>query len=388
MRHIKDLQLQKDFEKHLVKSESFRRIQALIGMVKMTKSIKLLSEDLDKNNYLINTRNCTIDFKTCFPRPAERIDLITKCAAVEYDKDAKCPTWNRFLLQIMNNDVEMIKFVQKAMGYALTGDVSEQCMFILWGSGANGKSTFLNTIQKILGDYACSTGTETFMKRSNEQSNDIARLRGMRLVTTSEVENGKALSESLIKQITGEDELTARFLYGEYFSFKPTFKIFMATNHKPKIKGGDYGIWRRIKLIPFNVTIKPEDRDKNLADKLEKEAKGIFNWMLDGYAMWKAEGLTEPDAIKEANEQYMEDMDTVGTFVKDCLEIDASGVRKISNKELYEAYIRWCNVNNERVGSQKYLAIRLQEKGFVRFVSNGTRYWRGMFLKMSWICGK
>lgn len=140
-------------------------------------------------------------------------------------------------------------------------------MFILWGTGANGKSTFLNTLQTLFGDYACSTGTETFMKKTSEQSNDLARLKGTRLVTTTEVEQGKALSESLIKQITGGDEITARFLYGEFFSFKPTFKIYMATNHKPKIRGADNGIWRRIKMIPFTVTIPPEQRDNDLGEK-------------------------------------------------------------------------------------------------------------------------
>lgn len=146
------------------------------------------------------------------------------------------------------------------MGYALSGDVSEQCLFILWGTGANGKSTFLNVLHHLFGDYARSTMIETFMKKNSEQSNDLARLKGARLVTTSEIEQGKPLSESLIKTVTGEDELTTRFLYGEYFSFKPTFKIFMATNHKPKIRGADNGIWRRIKMIPFTVTI-PRNRE-------------------------------------------------------------------------------------------------------------------------------
>ena len=166
--------------------------------------------------------------------------------------------------RIFNKDVALIRFIQKAMGYALSGDVSEQCLFILWGTGANGKSTFLNVMLELFGDYALSTGIETFMKKNSEQSNDIARLKVMRLVTPSEIEQGRQISESLIKMVTGEDALTARFLYGEYFSFKPTFKIFMATNHKPKIRGADNGIWRRIKMIPFTVTIPPEQRDKNL----------------------------------------------------------------------------------------------------------------------------
>lgn len=235
------------------------------------------------------------------------------------------------------------------MGYSLSGNVSEQCLFILWGTGANGKSTFLNTLQELFGDYSTTTGTETFMKKTSEQSNDIARLRGMRLVTTSEAEQGKPLSESLIKQITGGDALTARFLYGEYFSFNPTFKIFMATNHKPRIKGADNGIWRRIKLIPFNVTIPQEQRDKDLPNKLLAENSGIFNWLLRGYDMWKKEGLLEPEAIKNANEEYRFDMDSISNFISEALLVDASNKWRLATKELYECYCLWCNRNNERV---------------------------------------
>lgn len=295
LRVIRDPKLAADFEKHLIKSESFRRLQSLIGICQMSREIKVCDSDLDTHNYLLNTKNCAINLEKLKGKDCDIKDLATKCSNFIFDKEATCPTWDMFLLQIFNKDLELIHFIQKAMGYALTGDVSEQCLFILWGTGANGKSTFLNVLQELFGDYACSTGTETFMRRANEQSNDIARLRGMRLVTTNETEQGNCLSESLIKQITGEDILTARFLYGEYFSFKPTFKIFMATNHKPKIRGADIGIWRRIKLIPFNITIPPEQRDKKLTEKLIAENSGILNWLLKGYSMWKKEGLNEPD---------------------------------------------------------------------------------------------
>ena len=223
------------------------------------------------------------------------------------------------------------------------------------------------------------------MKKTSEHSNDIARLKGARLVTTTEVEQGKALSESIIKQITGEDILTARFLYSEYFSFKPTFKIFMATNHKPKIKGADNGIWRRIKMIPFTVTIPPEQRDKKLSEKLMAENSGILNWLLKGYAMWAKEGLGEPEAVKEANEEYRMDMDSVGTFVNECLNIDASMSWRLPNKLMYETYLKWCNRSNERVMSQKWLSIQLQEKGFKRCVSNGMRFWLGLGVKENWL---
>ena len=384
LRVITDLQLQKDFEKHLIKSESFRRIQALVGLLKMSKDIKASDDELDTDNYLFNVNGITLNLKNGKGFPPEPTNLITKRSKFIYDKDAKCPTWDMFLLQIFNKDTDLIRFVQKAMGYSLSGDVREQCLFILWGTGANGKSTFLNVLQELFGDYACTTGTETFMKKTSEQSNDLARLKGIRLVTTTEVEQGKALSESLIKQITGGDEITARFLYGEYFSFKPTFKIFMATNHKPKIRGADNGIWRRIKMIPFTVTIPAEQRDKTLTEKLIAENSGILNWLIQGYALWRKEGLNEPEAIRDANEEYRMDMDAVGTFVNDCFDLDASMRWRLPNQMLYQTYIKWCNANNERVMSQKWLTMRMSEKGFKRMVSNTGRIWLGLARKPQW----
>ncbi len=385
MRYISDRQLEAAFEKHLIKSESFRRIQALEGLLKMSEEIKVEDWELDTDIYLFNVEGLTLNLKTGKAKEPNFKNLITKKSRFIYDKAAECPTWKMFLLQIFNKDSELIRFIQKACGYALSGDVSEQCLFILWGTGANGKSTFLNVLLHLFGDYACSTMIETFMKKNSEQSNDLARLKGLRLVTTSEIEQGKQISESLIKSVTGEDALTARFLYGEYFSFKPTFKIFMATNHKPKIRGADNGIWRRIKMIPFTVTIPPEQRDKKLTEKLIAENCGILNWLIQGYAMWRKEGLSEePKVIREANAEYRMDMDVVGTFVNDCLEIDASLKWRLNNTLLYNTYIKWCNANNEHIRSQKWLTIQMSEKGFKRFMSCGQRLWLGLVLKPEW----
>ena len=385
MRYISDRQLEAAFEKHLIKSESFRRIQALEGLLKMSEEIKVEDWELDTDIYLFNVEGLTLNLKTGKAKEPNFKNLITKKSRFIYDKAAECPTWKMFLLQIFNKDSELIRFIQKACGYALSGDVSEQCLFILWGTGANGKSTFLNVLLHLFGDYACSTMIETFMKKNSEQSNDLARLKGLRLVTTSEIEQGKQISESLIKSVTGEDALTARFLYGEYFSFKPTFKIFMATNHKPKIRGADNGIWRRIKMIPFTVTIPPEQRDKKLTEKLIAENCGILNWLIQGYAMWRKEGLSEePKVIRDANAEYRMDMDVVGTFMNDCLEIDASMKWRLNNTLLYNTYIKWCNANNEHIRSQKWLTIQMSEKGFKRFMSCGQRLWLGLVLKPEW----
>jgi putative DNA primase/helicase len=253
-------------------------------------------------------------------------------------------------------------------------------MFILYGTGANGKSTFLNVIMNILGDYATATPTETFMKRTNDSlANDIARLRGTRFVTTTETEQGKRLSEPLIKQVTGNDRMTARFLYGEYFNFLPTFKIFMATNHKPVIKGTDHGIWRRIKLIPFTTTISDEKQDKHLEEKLLAEKSGILNWLIEGVLRWRVEGLKTPQVITSANDEYRSEMDIIGNFIKDRCE-QKPGV-SIKARELFKVYQDWCDENNEHASSERFFGLRLKELGIEQKRLSDGRYWQGMIVR-------
>ena len=276
----------------------------------------------------------------------------------------------------------MMSFVQTACGWALSGDNTEQTMFILFGTGANGKSTFLNTIMYLLGDYAIATPTETFMRKNGDQNtNDIARLRGTRFVTTTEAEQGKRLSEPIIKQITGNDKMTARFLYGEYFNFIPTFKIFMATNHKPVIKGTDHGIWRRIKLIPFTTRIPDEKQDKNLEEKLREEASGILNWLLEGMRRWQKEKLQVPKSILNATEDYRGEMDVISNFVKEYCILDARFSIRV--RELFKAYQNWCNQNNEHACSERFLSLRLQEMGFQRIRRSEAKFWVGVGLRNS-----
>ena len=305
--------------------------------------------------------------------------MITKLANVEYDPQADCPLWKQFIREIMDYKTDIIGFVQTVAGWALTGDTSEQTMFMLYGNGANGKSTFLNTIMYLLGDYAIATPTETFMRKNGDQiTNDIARLRGTRFVTTTETEQGRRLSEPLIKQITGNDKMTARFLYGEFFNFVPTFKIFMATNHKPVIKGTDYGIWRRIKLIPFTTRIPEEKQDKHLEEKLRAETSGILNWLLEGTRRWKQEGLKAPKVILNATEEYREEMDVIGNFIKECCIQKPEASIRI--RELFKAYQDWCDENNEHAVSERFFGLRLKEVGFEQGRTAEARFWSGLAL--------
>ena len=370
-----------EIEKYAMQSEAVRRRKAFIEAASWIPELNITTNDVDKDPWLLNVRNGTINLRNGEYREQRREDMITKLANVEYQAQADCPEWKRFIREIMNYNTELINFLQTAVGWALTGDTSEQTMFILFGSGANGKSTFLNTVMRLLGDYAVAAPTETFMKRNGDQiSNDLARLRGIRLVTTTEAEQGKRLSEPLIKQITGNDALTARFLYGEFFDFVPTFKVFMATNHKPLIKGTDYGIWRRIKLIPFTTTIMPDRQDKRLEEKLLKEGPGILNWLIEGTKRWRDRGLAAPVIINQATEEYRNEMDVLGNFIKECC-VQGSGC-SIRARELFRAYQEWCTENNEHACSERFLSLRLKELGIERSRTAEARYWKGIGLKV------
>jgi putative DNA primase/helicase len=365
-----------------MQSESARRRKAFIEVASWIPDLNVKTDNLDTNRWLLNVENGTIDVRTGELREHRQEDLITKMANVKYDKEADCPIWKNFLMEIMNYNPELIRFIQTAAGWAITGDTSEQAMFILFGTGANGKSTFLNTIMNLLGDYAIATPTETFMKKNGHQlTNDLARLRGTRFVTTTEAEQRRRLSEPLIKQITGNDRITARFLYGEFFHFMPTFKIFMATNHKPVIKGSDHGIWRRIKLIPFTTRIAEERQDKELEEKLQREASGILNWLLEGAKRWTEERLKTPHIITSATDEYRGEMDVIGNFIQErCVQEEGASIRA---RELFKCYQEWCEENNEHACSERFLGLRLKELGLEQKRCSDGRYWQGVQLTFS-----
>jgi len=366
-----------EIEKAAIMSESVRRRKAFVEAATWISALRIKTDELDANPWLLNVKNGTIDILNGEFKEHKQEDMITKIANVEYDPNADCPMWKQFVREIMDYKADIIKFVQTAAGWSLSGDISEQTMFILYGTGANGKSTFLNTIMYLLGDYAIATPTETFMlKTGDNYSNDVARLRGTRFVTTTEVEQGRRLSEPLIKKITGNDQMTARFLYGEFFNFAPTFKIWMATNHKPVIKGTDHGIWRRIKLIPFNTRITEDRQDKFLEIKLREETSGILNWLLEGAANWKQERLKTPKAVLFATDEYRGEMDVIGNFIKE--KCKQKNDLTISIKKLYKAYSDWCEENNEHPVSERFFTLRLKEMGFEQCRTAMERFWVGI----------
>lgn len=353
-------------------AQSSEKSSVLLNSIDRAKAmLPILQSELNKDNFKFNCANGVIDLKTGNLLPHDRNFLITNYSDIEYDQEADCPTWKAFLQSIMkdeNGNVkdELIDFLQKAIGYTLTGDTREQVVFFLWGNGRNGKSTLINIVKEILGDYGKQTNADTFTSKTFESSinNDIARLNDARFVSAVESEDGQRLSESLIKQLTGGEPITARFLRKEFFEFLPRFKIFFTTNHKPIVRGNDEGIWRRIKLIPFTVTIPQEEVDTELPDKLRKELPGILNWAVQGCLKWQSEGLGEPDEVKQATQGYKNEMDILGQFITDHCVIRVGA--RCSVKDLYEHYKDWCKETGEYELSQRKFNRRIEERGFLK----------------------
>ena len=372
----------KALAKHAAASESETRIRAMIELAK--SEVPISPDKLDADPWLLNVLNGTIDLRTGELREHRREDLITKLAPVEYDPQAKAPTWEVFLGRVLPSE-DLRGFVQRAAGYSATGDTSEQCLFIHHGPGANGKSTFQETIAAVLGDYAMRTPTETLLvKRSGGVPNDVARLKGARFVTASETEEGRRLAESLVKDLTGQDTISARFMWAEWFDFKPTHALHLSTNHKPEIRGTDPAIWRRIRLIPWAVTIPPAEQDRKLAEKLREELPGVLAWVVRGCLEWQREGLQAPEEVRQATKAYRAEMDLLAAFLADCC-LRGEGEDAFAG-ELWGAWKRWCEETGEQAGSQKRFGGRLTERGFLnhRDSRTGRKVWYGVSLRPNW----
>ncbi len=359
----------KSSEKSSIFLNSIHRAEAMLP---------ISQSELNVDKFKLNCKNGVVDLRTGRLLPHDRHYLMTVNTNINYDPYAECPNWTRFLKSVMRNEKgvvkrELIDFLQKAIGYSLTGDISEQVIFFLWGTGRNGKSTFINTVKLILGDYGKQTNSDTFTAKANDNSinNDIARLNGSRFVSAVESEDGKKLSESLIKQLTGGEAVTARFLRKEFFEYIPEFKIFFTTNYKPIVKGDDEGIWRRIRLIPFTYTIPVEEVDKQLPEKLQKELPGILRWAVEGCLKWQQEGLGNPIEIQAATHEYKEEMDLLSNFLAECC-ITRPDI-KIPVSELHKAYLKWADENGEFLMKQRAFNSKIQMRGFTKRKSTGNR---------------
>lgn len=367
----------KTWKKWAKDSEMVGHLKASI--VTARADVAIQHEALDADPWAVNTRTGIVDLRTGFPREHAREELHTKLTGAGVGEGA-CPTWLAFLTRIMGGDADMVAFLQRVLGYCLTGSTREQCLFILYGNGSNGKSTFLDTVRTVFGDYAQHSRAETFVRdrKSGGIPNDIAALRGARLVTASEPEQGAQLDESLIKEMTGDAAISARFMRQEFFTFTPTFKVLLATNHRPVIRGTDHGIWRRIRLVPFLETIRDDEKDRDLGKKLEAEADAILAWAIDGARLWAEHGLQEPAAVREATEDYRADMDVLADFISEkCVLHGVS-----TNTELYKAFSEWQQANGEKPRSHKWLTRALFDRGYKQDATrNYGRRWVGLSLR-------
>jgi putative DNA primase/helicase len=371
--------------RHAKASERKNAIDHMVQLAASEPGISVHSHFLDCNPWLFGVRNGVVELRTGTMRPAEREDYITKQGHVEYDPDAECPLWERFLSQIMGEAQELVTYLQMAVGYTITGITSEQAVFIQHGSGANGKGTFLTVIEHLLGDYCKSVASETLMAQRGRSSSgpneDIGRLKGARLASTSETEEGQILAEALLKRMTGEDTLVARLPYAKNsFEFKPQFKVWVAANHKPIVRGDDHAIWRRIHLIPFEQTFEGKNKDKNLRERLLAELPGILNWAIEGCLLWQKQGLVQPAQIREATLEYRSEMDLLAEWIESCCCVGPNECATVAS--LYQNYNSWCITNWVKPMERRTFGRKLSSRGFQRDKLGGQRGYRGIGLNL------
>ncbi|MCK9554998.1 phage/plasmid primase, P4 family [bacterium] len=377
--HDMDEDGQKAFLKHIRSSGNETKLKAMANLARSWTKMSIRSDDFDADPYLLNCQNGVVDLKTGTLLPHSPDLLLTKICNTFYDTSAECPEWLKFLDTIFQGNDELVSFIQKAVGYGLTGDVSQQIFFILHGDGANGKSTFVETIYKILGGYAAITPTATLIaKRGSEIPNDVARLKGARFIISSELERSKLLDEALVKRFTSEEPISARFLRQEFFEFKPTGKIFLSTNYKPTIRGTDDGIWRRIRLIPFEHKFEGEERIEKFADKfLLPELPGILAWAVRGLLRMRSEGMKPPEIVMDATQEYKTAEDGVGAFLDEYC--DLKEMYMVSVSDLYETF----KDNSDFFMKKKDFNDYLEKHGFEKIRGTVGRYkgrycWKGI----------
>lgn len=356
------------------KSQGAKELAAMQKLAKTEPGMYVSIPELDRSPWLLNCQNGTLDLRTGTLQKHRREDLLTKALPVAYDPEATCPTWEKFLLRVLP-DPEVRAYVQRAAGYSLTGDVGEQCLFFLFGDGSNGKSTFLKTMLSLMTGYGQQAPADLLIvKQGNSIPNDVAGLRGARLVATIEVEDGKRMAEGLMKQLTGGDAISARFMRGEWFQFEPTFKIFLAANHRPQIAtGDDFAVWRRIKVIPFTERIEEHEKDPRLGEKLRGELAGILAWAVRGCLEWQASGMQEPAAVSASIEAYRSVSDVIGRFIEEACLLKPTAQVKAS--VLYVNYHRWCEENGHRpMSSTKFGELMSKREGIEKVKSGGNLY--------------
>jgi putative DNA primase/helicase len=362
-------------------NESLRRfatscadVPRLDRMVRMASCQLPVSVDqLDQNEWLLNCVNGTVDLRTGELHQHDSNQYFTQLCPTSYDESAEAPEWQKFLDDIFR-DEELIAFVQRLMGYCLTGSVAEHVLPIFHGSGANGKSTLLNTVMDVLGtEYTLQAMPTLLMQsRGDRHPTELASLFGKRLVSCAETEQGQALSESLVKSLTGGERVIARRMREDFWTFRPTHKLILSTNHKPDVRGNDDGIWRRLIVVPFLRTFQGSEIDKELPTRLRRENLGILRWLVDGCLKWRAVGLQPPDCVRYRTADYRRHSDFLGQFaVEKCRREASANVRFTKLKQELK---RWCEENGYGLPNDRRIGSWLKSQGFEHYKSNGSCY--------------
>ena len=361
--------------KWAAKSLDQARLTAMVKNAESESTIDASTEDFDRDPWLFNCPNGTIDLRTGQLEQHFREDLITKLAPVDFDPAATCPQWEAFLDKIFAGNRNLIKFVQRAIGYSLTGQQAERAFFILCGSGRNGKTTLLETLRAVLGDYAGQIPIESLMTQKNSgrpgATPEFVELKGKRFVTSSETEEGQRLAESAIKKLTGANTIKARDLYEKFIEFAPTHHIFMDCNHRPEIRGTDPAIWDRIRLVPFAVRISDEEVDANLGEKLTAEAPGILRWAVEGCLAWQCENLGFPSEVKEAMEEYRRESDILAQFLQERTTPEIG--YRLRARDLFVEFRRYCQLNNLEVPSSNRFYRQMKRSEIDRWTHPHSR---------------
>lgn len=369
--------------RHALKSMSAPRLRAMLELATSDPQIVVDHRQLDLNDYELSVENGIVNLRTGAFRHRTREDLVTQEAGTNFDASAACPRFMAFLDQVTGGDVAVQEYLQRWMGYVLTGATTEHAFAFFHGAGANGKSTFIDIARRLLGSYATSAQPDTFMARrtGGGPSSDIARLAGKRLVISNEIRDGAQFEENLLKQLVGGDEVVAREMYASEFVFRPKLKLFIAGNHLPVIRGDDEGIWRRVQFVPFVQTIPEAERDKHLVDKLVAELPGILNWAIQGCLTWQKVGLHPPAGIRSATDDYRQEMDILARWLGDECEVRV-GLRTAA-RDLYSSYRQWCDRNGLVSMSEPAFARKLEARGFARVRSRAGNLRDGISLKIA-----
>ena len=356
--------------------ESVNRLENISKFAATDCSVSAL--DFDTDLFLLATSDSWIDLKTGKASDPNPDVLVSKALSVGYSPDAECPNFLLFLNDIFESDLELIAFVQRAIGYSLTGQTTEQCLFIMIGDGANGKSTFINVINKLLGSYGTTAASHTLIANGGGSfGDDLVDLIGARLITVSETEEGQSLAEPKIKQMTGGDTLKGRPLYGTYVQFSIIGKLFLATNNLPHINNTDHGIWRRINAIPFNRTFAAEEQDKHLSEKLMQELPGILNWAIEGCLEWQRNGLQTPQIVEDQVTEYKSAMDSISQFINEECEVGKD--HSYAASKFYQAYRDWCSGAGRKPQSQTAFKRSLEKlSGVYQHRSSNGLQWHGI----------